>query len=309
MYDEFLTPETPVTSAYTSNTAWENPMLGSRVHQRLEGRRAVDARQVQSEHEILPAVRVITLNLNGIRSAASKGAFDWLARQDADVILFQEVRAQEHQLPPGILEGYEAFWNLADRPGYSGVGVLTRIEPERVRRGFGVPEFDAEGRVLQLEFKDWNALSVYVPSGSSGEARQEAKMRFLKVFLKHAAQLGREGKDVLIAGDFNIAHRQIDLRNWRSNQQNSGFLPEERAWLDQLLSLGYADTFRDLVGPEAVHYSWWSNRGRARENNVGWRLDYHFCTPGLSSRARQASIYRDQFFSDHAPVLIDYGVD
>jgi exodeoxyribonuclease-3 len=254
-------------------------------------------------------VRVITLNLNGIRSAASKGAFDWLAQQDADVILLQEVRAQEHQIPPEILEGYVAYWNLAEKPGYSGVGALTRLTPKRVTRGIGMPDFDAEGRVLQLEFKDWNALSVYVPSGSSGEARQVVKMRFLEAFLEHAAQLGREGKDVLMAGDFNIAHRQIDLKNWRSNQQNSGFLPEERAWLDQLLGVGYADTFRDLVGPEAVHYSWWSNRGRARENDVGWRLDYHFCTPGLSGRARQASIYRDRFFSDHAPVLIEYSVD
>lgn len=251
-------------------------------------------------------MRVITMNLNGIRSATSKGALDWLAAQDADVILLQEVRAQQHHLPDGLLAGYHACWNLAEKPGYSGVGVLTRLEPKRVVYGIGRPEFDAEGRVLRAEFEGWSAQSVYIPSGSSGPERQAFKMLFLDAFLDHAVGLEKSGQELVMGGDFNIAHRQIDLKNWRSNQKSSGFLPEERAWVDALLASGWRDVYRDAVGPEAAHYSWWSARGRARENDVGWRLDYQFTTPGLAALAREASIYKAQFFSDHAPVVMNY---
>lgn len=251
-------------------------------------------------------MRVITMNLNGIRSATSKGVLDWIKTQDADVILFQEVRAQQHHLPEVLLEGYHAHWNLAEKPGYSGVGVLTRLEPKRVVYGMGKPEFDSEGRILRLEFDGWSAASVYIPSGSSGEARQGFKMLFLDAFLDHARTLEKSGLEVVMGGDFNIAHKEIDLKNWRSNRKNSGFLPEERAWVDALLASGWRDAFRDAVGPDAVHYSWWSSRGRARENDVGWRLDYQFTTSGLAAVTRAATIHRAPFFSDHAPVVMDY---
>jgi exodeoxyribonuclease III len=250
-------------------------------------------------------VRVITLNLNGIRSAAQKGVFAWLASQNADLILFQEVRAQAHQLPK--LEGFEhyhAFWNAAERPGYSGVGALSKLEPKGVTLGMGSNEFDAEGRIIKLEFEQFQAISAYLPSGTSGEDRQNAKYRFLDQFLPYLQNCA-SGHDVLVAGDFNIAHQKIDLKNWRSNQTNSGFLPKERAWLDTLIETGFHDVFRSIVG-QTEHYSWWSNRGNARANNVGWRIDYHFCTATLAARAANASIYREQFFSDHAPVIIDY---
>ena len=251
-------------------------------------------------------MRVITLNLNGIRSATTKGALEWIKTQDADVILLQEVRAQQQHLPGVLLDGYHAYWNLAQKPGYSGVGLLTRLEPKKVVYGMGKPEFDTEGRVLRAEFDGWSAASVYIPSGSSGEARQAFKMLFLDAFLAHVGTLRDSGQEVVMGGDFNIAHKQIDLKNWRSNQKSSGFLPEERAWLDALLASSWHDAFRDAVGSDAVHYSWWSNRGRARENDVGWRLDYQFTTPGLGAVTRAASIYKTEFFSDHAPVVMDY---
>lgn len=253
-------------------------------------------------------MRVITLNLNGIRSANAKGVMDWFAQADADVICWQEVRAHAHQLPGELaLLEHRHHWHFAERPGYSGVGLLSRKKPKKVSYGFG-SSFDAEGRLVRADFKDYSVISVYVPSGSSGPQRQALKMQFLAEFLPYLSGLVQEGRELVVCGDFNIAHRPIDLKNWRSNQKNSGFLPEERQWLDRLLEAGYVDTFRQLVGPEAVHYSWWSNRGRARENNVGWRLDYQFTTPGLAKVASNPYIYTEQFFSDHAPVMMDYGV-
>ncbi|MDX2007393.1 MAG: exodeoxyribonuclease III [Meiothermus sp.] len=250
-------------------------------------------------------MRVITLNLNGIRSAASKGALEWLEQQSADVICFQEVRALGHQLPLelGQLPKHQ-HWHYAQKPGYSGVGLLCRKKPLRVTLGFG-SRFDLEGRTVRADFKDHTVISVYVPSGSSGEVRQAEKMVFLAEFLPYLAGLLREGREVVVCGDFNIAHRPIDLKNWRSNQKNSGFLPEERAWLDRLLEEGYVDTFRRVVG-ETEHYSWWSARGSARANNVGWRLDYQFASPALAQTAHRAQIHGTPVFSDHAPVVIDY---
>jgi exodeoxyribonuclease III len=253
-------------------------------------------------------MKIITLNLNGIRSAHSKGAFDWLRQQNAEIILLQEVRALEHQLPDLQLEGYHAFWNPAEKPGYSGVGVLSRLEPKKVIKGIGSSEFDGEGRTLRLDFADFSAISVYVPSGSSSEDRQAAKMRFLADFQVHLSGLKKK-RELIVGGDFNIAHQKIDLKNWQSNQKSSGFLPEDRAWVDGLLESGFKDSFRDHVGQEAAFYSWWSNRGGARGNNVGWRLDYQFSTPKLAARVSNASIYRETFFSDHAPVILEYGLE
>lgn len=253
-------------------------------------------------------MRAVTLNLNGIRSASSKGVFAWLDSQGADLIFLQEVRAGSHQFP-AELSGLEhhLHWHFSERPGYSGVGVLSRKKPKKVTLGMG-SSLDAEGRLVRADFKDFTAVSVYVPSGSSGPERQAVKMQFLGEFCVYLKNLALEGRELLVCGDINIAHKPVDLKNWRSNQRNSGFLPEERGWLNRVLELGYVDTFRQLVGPEAALYSWWSARGRARENNVGWRLDYHFTTPGLAQTAKNPSIYREQLFSDHAPVTVDYVV-
>jgi len=253
-------------------------------------------------------MRILTLNLNGIRAATMKGVVPWLATSGADVICLQEVRAAPEQVPEewGKL-GYHGEWYPAERPGYSGVALLSKIKPKRVTRGI-ISSFDSEGRVLQADFDKLSVVSTYIPSGTSSPERLAIKLKFMDEFLLHCQRLRKSKRDLVFCGDFNIAHQKIDLKNWRGNQKNSGFLPEERSWLDDFLAVGFHDTFRQLVGPEAAHYSWWSNRGRARENNVGWRLDYHFTTPGLNQAAHSPMIYRDQIFSDHAPVVIDYDV-
>ncbi|MBL8382819.1 MAG: exodeoxyribonuclease III [Burkholderiales bacterium] len=259
-------------------------------------------------------MRIISLNLNGIRSAAKKGCFDWLRKQKADVICVQELKAQEADmtaefLMPGTAKNrMHGHFHYALKKGYSGVGVYTRAVPERVATGFGSREFDAEGRYVRADFPGHSVVSLYQPSGSSGEERQAAKFRFLDQFLPHLKRLRREGREFVICGDLNIAHREIDLRNWKSNQKNSGFLPEERAWLTRVFDeVGFVDVYRALH-PEATgeSYTWWSNRGAAYEKNVGWRLDYQIATPGIAARARQAAVYKAQRFSDHAPLVIDY---
>ena len=253
-------------------------------------------------------MHILTLNLNGIRSATSRGVVSWLAASGSDVICLQEVRAFPAQVPPEWHKlGYHAEWYPAEKPGYSGVALLSKTRPKRVIRGMN-SDFDSEGRVLQADFSDVSVVSTYIPSGTSSPQRLAIKLKFMEEFLQHCRRLQKSKREMVFCGDFNIAHQQIDLKNWRSNQKNSGFLPEERAWLTTFLDVGYHDTFRHLVGPEAVHYSWWSNRGRARENNVGWRLDYHFATPGLNKVAHSPIIYSDRIFSDHAPVMIDYDI-
>ena len=256
-------------------------------------------------------MRVITLNLNGIRSAVSKGVTTWLAAQNADIILLQEVRATPVQIPNLEtlgLSGYHAHWFAAEKAGYSGVGILSKLEPRSVTRGFGNAEFDSEGRIITADFGAFKAISAYFPSGSSGEDRQAAKYRFLDAFAPHLEGLKSSG-EVLVGGDFNIAHHKIDIRNWRSNQNASGFLPEEREWLTARLNDGWCDVLRNHVGADAVVYSWWSNRGRARANDVGWRIDYQLATPMLGKSVMQASIYREVFYSDHAPLSVDYDLE
>jgi exodeoxyribonuclease-3 len=255
-------------------------------------------------------LRVITLNLNGIRSAVRKGFLDWLGPQHADVVCLQELKAQAADLDPGMRApaGYFGFFHCADKKGYSGVGLYTRAKPVNVIRGLGVDEFDAEGRYLEADFGTWSVISLYLPSGSSSDERQQAKFRFMAVFEPHLRQLAQQGRNILICGDWNIAHREIDLKNWRSNQKNSGFLPEERAWLSRAFDdIGWVDTYRGLH-PETTEeaYTWWSNRGQAWAKNVGWRIDYQIATPGLAATARSASIYKEQRFSDHAPLTVDY---
>jgi exodeoxyribonuclease III len=256
-------------------------------------------------------VRVITLNLNGIRSAISRGVTTWLVAQKADIILLQEVRATQMQIPDLEMLGlgeYHAHWFAAEKAGYSGVGILSKLEPRSVMRGFGSTEFDGEGRVISADFGDFTAISAYFPSGSSSHERQVAKYRFLEAFAPHLKMLKASG-EVLIGGDFNIAHQRIDLKNWRSNLTSSGFLPEEREWMTAQLADGWSDVLREHVGADAAVYSWWSNRGRARQNDVGWRIDYQLATPMLAKSVAQASVYREVFYSDHAPVTVDYDLE
>lgn len=253
-------------------------------------------------------MRIITLNCNGIRSAAGKGLFHWLPAQGADVVCLQETRAQEHQLEDAAFRpaGYHCRYFDALRKGYSGVAVFSKHKPDRVIRGMGVAEFDQEGRYLEFQFGRLSVVSLYLPSGSSGPERQASKFRFLEAFLPYLKKLGRRSRDYVLCGDFNIAHQPIDLKNWRSNQKNSGFLPEERAWLDRVFGeLGWVDAFRE-VDPRPDQYTWWSNRGQARAKNVGWRIDYQVVSPRLKGAARAAAIFTKQRFSDHAPLVMDY---
>lgn len=256
-------------------------------------------------------MRIITLNVNGIRSAARKGLFDWLLHQHADVVCLQETRAHTSQLVDDMFqpEGYFCFYHEAKRKGYSGVAIFCKRRPNTVTSGLGWPALDAEGRYIEARFNGLSVVSLYMPSGTSGEHRQAVKYRFMKRFLPRLRKLVREGRDYVICGDWNIAHKTIDLKNWRSNQKNSGFLPEERAWMDKLLgSVGFVDAFR-VVNQAAEQYTWWSNRGQAWAKNVGWRIDYQVITPGLRDAVKSVRIYKEQRFSDHAPLTIDYDYD
>jgi len=255
--------------------------------------------------------RLVTLNLNGIRSAASKGFVEWAAGQSIDCMGVQEVKAQSADVSGRFerVADLQGHFHFAEKKGYSGVGLYTRREPSDVIVGFDGDEFDAEGRWVETRYdtarRKLSLISCYFPSGSSGEDRQAAKFRFLERIYPHLMALKAQ-REFILVGDVNIAHKAIDLKNWRSNQKNSGFLPEERAWLDQLFGEGgLVDVFRALDDrPE--QYTWWSNRGQAWAKNVGWRLDYQIATPGLAAKARRAAIYLEQRFSDHAPLVIDY---
>ncbi len=253
-------------------------------------------------------MRIITLNANGIRSAARKGFFEWLGQQDADVVCVQETKCQREQITDPLFypQGYHAYYFDATKKGYSGVALYSRVEPDAVTTGYGSKEFDAEGRYLEARFKGLSVVSVYLPSGSSSEVRQQAKFRFLAEFMPYLRGLKRRRRDYILCGDWNIAHKEIDLRNWKSNQKHSGFLPQERAWLDELFGdVRYVDAFREIV-PHPDHYTWWSNRGQAWSKNVGWRIDYQVTSPGLKGSVLEADIYKAQRFSDHAPLTVTY---
>jgi exodeoxyribonuclease-3 len=256
-------------------------------------------------------MKIMTLNANGIRSATSKGFIDWMLKQRPDVVCLQETKAQEHQLSPEVHKprGYYGFFHDAEKKGYSGVAIYSKKEPERVKAGLGWPDFDAEGRFLQVDFSDLSVISLYLPSGSSSPERQAAKFDFMERFLPILKQLHNDRRDYIICGDWNIAHKPIDLKNWRANQKNSGFLPEERAWMDTVFdSVGWVDAFR-TINPEADQYTWWSNRGRAWEKNVGWRIDYQIVSSRLKTAVKSAAIYKEQRFSDHAPLTMTYDYD
>jgi exodeoxyribonuclease-3 len=257
--------------------------------------------------------KLTSLNLNGIRSATSKGLESWLAHTRPDCICVQEVKAQADDVRGRfeVLAELQGHFHFAQKKGYSGVGVYTRLQPSDVVVGHGSGEFDAEGRYVELRFDTPKAkrsiISCYFPSGSSGEERQQAKFRFLEEFHPYLQEL-KSKREFILCGDVNIAHQEIDLKNWRSNRKNSGFLPEERAWMSKLLEAkDLVDVYRQLhpaTTDEA--YTWWSNRGQAWANNVGWRLDYHLATPALAQHAKKAHIHKAERFSDHAPITIDY---
>jgi len=261
--------------------------------------------------------RLVTLNLNGIRSAASKGFVDWATTVGADCMGVQEIKAQpEHIVGPfDRVAGLRGHFHYAQKKGYSGVGLYTKKVPTDVITGFDGAEFDDEGRWVEARFdstasrrrfKKFSVISCYFPSGSSGEDRQAAKFRFLARIYPHLMALKAE-REFILVGDVNVAHQEIDLKNWKANRKNSGFLPEERAWMTRLLGEGgLVDVFRTL-NPHPEQYTWWSNRGQAWAKNVGWRLDYHLATPAVAALAQREHIYLAQRFSDHAPLIIDYG--
>ncbi|MBS3963010.1 MAG: exodeoxyribonuclease III [Methylomonas sp.] len=255
-------------------------------------------------------MRIVTLNFNGIRSAASKGFFDWLPLQNADIVCVQELKAHASDMTDTMRhpQGWHGYFHYAHKKGYSGVGIYSKYPADSLIEGLGHDDIDAEGRYLQAQFGSLTVISLYLPSGSSGEERQTVKFSVMARFYSHLAELIALGNDIVICGDWNIAHKTIDLKNWRGNQKNSGFLPQERAWLDDVFGqLGWVDVYR-LLHPDATDasYTWWSNRGQAWLKNVGWRIDYQIASPGLAKRACHAQIYKDQRFSDHAPLIIDY---
>ena len=253
-------------------------------------------------------MRIMTFNCNGVRAAAKKGFFDWLPDQNVDVVCLQETKAQIHQLEDAIFHptGYQVCYFDAQKKGYAGTALFSKLEPKKITKGLGFDISDTEGRFIQADFKDLSVASMYLPSGSSGEERQARKLTFMDEFMKFMQGLKSKRREFIICADWNICHKEIDLKNWRANQKNSGFLPEERRWLDKLYDEeGFTDAFR-VVNTSAEQYSWWSNRGQAREKNVGWRLDYQVVTPKLKDKVVSAEIYTEERFSDHAPVTIEY---
>ncbi len=229
--------------------------------------------------------------------------------QDADIVCMQELKAQAADMTPDMLAppGYHGYFHYAEKKGYSGVGIYSKQKPQKIIEGLGIAELDCEGRYIEAQFDKFSVVSLYLPSGSSGEERQAVKFKFMAAFMPHLRALQASGREVLLCGDWNIAHTEKDLKNWRGNKKNSGFLPQERAWLTELFSgVGFVDVFRSLY-PELEAYTWWSNRGQAWAKDVGWRIDYHVATAGIAHAAKVASIYKEQRFSDHAPLTVDYG--
>ncbi|KQT36491.1 exodeoxyribonuclease III [Methylophilus sp. Leaf414] len=255
-------------------------------------------------------MRIITLNLNGIRSACNKGFLPWLAASSADIVCLQELKAQAGDMQPDMLQppGYHGYFHYAEKKGYSGVGIYSKQPADKVIIGLGHAHIDSEGRYLECQYGSLSVVSLYLPSGSSGEERQQFKFKMLELFLPHLEQLIACGREIVICGDWNIAHQEIDLKNYKGNRKNSGFLPEERAWMTEVLGrVGWVDVYRSLY-PQTTEesYTWWSNRGQAWAKNVGWRIDYQLATQELAKRATAVSVYKTERFSDHAPLIVDY---
>ena len=255
-------------------------------------------------------MRIISVNVNGIRAAHRKNFFTWVQKQDADIVCIQETKAQVDQLTDEIIKpkGYFSYFNSAVKKGYSGVAIYSQIEPDKIIGKIGWKDADIEGRFIQANFGQLSVISLYLPSGSSSEERQAIKFDFLERFTPVLKKMRRQKREYIICGDWNIAHKKIDIKNWKGNQKNSGFLPEEREWMDSLFDdIGMVDAFR-VVNQQEEQYTWWSNRGQAWAKNVGWRIDYQVVTPGLKNKIKTASIYKDERFSDHAPLIVDYSI-
>lgn len=253
-------------------------------------------------------MRIISVNVNGIRSAVSKGLINYLAQAQADIVCVQELKAQEKDMSAEMKNplGMYGIWHTAEKRGYSGVAIYSKVKPDFTQIGLGWDDFDHEGRYVRADFGRLTVISVYLPSGSSSEERQQAKFRFMDKFLPLLRELRALQRDIVICGDWNIAHQNIDLKNWKGNSKNSGFLPEERQWLTQIIDdLGWVDIWRTLY-PEVPGYTWWSNRGQAYAKDVGWRIDYQLTTPELAACAQQAMVYKNEKLSDHAPLVVDY---
>ncbi len=253
-------------------------------------------------------MKIISANLNGIRAAHRKGFFDWLPKQNVDVLCVQETKAQIDQLIDEIVapDGFHTHFHDAEKKGYSGVALYTKEKPDQTIVGLGWEDFDREGRFIQADFGNLSVISLYLPSGSSSEERQARKFDFLDRFYPRLEEMSKDGRDYIISGDWNIAHKEIDLKNWKGNKKNSGFLPEEREWMTKIFDeLGFIDAFRE-INQQPDQFTWWSNRGQARANNVGWRIDYQIVSPSLKGKVLTTEIYREESFSDHAPLIMTY---
>jgi exodeoxyribonuclease-3 len=254
-------------------------------------------------------MKILSWNINGIRAADKKGLFDWLKKEDADIVCLQEIKAMPEQVPPHLrnIPGYEIFWNSAERKGYSGVVTFTKHKPLDIKKGFGITKFDNEGRILITEYPSFTLFNIYFPNGKKNQERLDYKLDFYDTFLAYADNLKAEGKNIVVCGDFNTAHNEIDLARPKENEKVSGFLPIERAWIDTFMDHGYVDTFRHF-NKESDQYTWWDMKTRARERNVGWRIDYFFVNKELISKIKKPFIMQEVLGSDHCPVGLEIEV-
>ena len=255
-------------------------------------------------------MKIVTFNANGIRSAARKGFFEWMQDSAPDFVCMQELKAHRDQLAENLLapQGYRGYFQFAEKKGYSGTAIYCKAPPSDVKVGLGWNDFDSEGRLVRIDYNNLSIISIYLPSGTSSDDRQKFKEIILDRLKPVLLNFRKEKRDFIICGDINIAHKPVDLRNWKGNRNNSGFLPQERAWMDWLFGeAGYVDAFR-VINSRPGQYTWWSNRGEAYAKNVGWRLDYHIVTAGLSKRTESVSVFRETKFSDHAPVIVNYDI-
>lgn len=251
-------------------------------------------------------IRILSWNVNGLRAVHKKGFLDWFKKEQPDILCLQETKAQEEQLPDEVrnIEGYHSYFSSAVKKGYSGVAIYTKEKPQSVKKGFGIEKFDSEGRILVAEYSDFILINIYYPNGKAREERLRYKMDFYDAFLEYANKLKKKGKNLVICGDVNTAHKEIDLARPKPNEKVSGFLPEERAWMDKFLADGYLDTFR-MFNQEPENYTWWDMVSRARDRNVGWRIDYFFISESLKKRIKDAFILSDVMGSDHCPIGIE----
>ncbi|MEY4383136.1 MAG: Exodeoxyribonuclease [Bacteroidota bacterium] len=251
-------------------------------------------------------MKIQSYNVNGIRAALQKGFLDWLKESNPDVLCLQEVKAEKEQVDLSEIEalGYQTFWHSAEKKGYSGVAIFTKIQPLHVEIGCGISKYDLEGRVIRADFEHCSVMSVYMPSGTSGDERQSFKMNWLDDFYQYAHTLRQERPNLVISGDYNICHTAIDIHNPKSNANTSGFLPEERAWVSKFIESGFVDSFRH-INPDPHHYSWWSYRAGSRAKNLGWRIDYHMVTDSLKNAIRHAQIHPEAIHSDHCPISLE----